>query len=352
MKRFSAILAIAILVSSCGTGSENIASKSESRTFPKTVWERGKIPAFVDPESLRQRIDPELQLYADAPAVQSAVIVYRGRIIYEKYAPVVSQASIARSFSIAKSFLFAAVGIAIEKGIMSLTDTHLYGGWSKSDTRSRISVEHLLHMESGLEWEEDWDTGDPLVLLKNPNGAAAFAAEKKLIHEPGSHFNYSTGNSAILAAYLTQKLGGTQNLQRFMKEELFQPIGITSTTLTLDKTGVWVGGVGANSTPRDFARFGWLFANDGKWENTQIIPAQWVKFAGESTATTSEYGAHWWTLEPDTISALGIYGQAIVVNRKLETVVVVTSMPGSEQDRGFSLALNLVREISPTANVG
>ena len=103
-------------------------------------------------------------------------------------------------------------------------------------------------------------------------------------------------------------------------------------------------------TPRDFARFGWLFANDGMWNGQRILSSDWVRYAAKSSATTTEYGSHWWKLEPDTLSALGIYGQAIVVNKKLETVVVVNSSPGSDQDRGFSLALNLVREISPTAN--
>jgi CubicO group peptidase (beta-lactamase class C family) len=113
---------------------------------------------------------------------------------------------------------------------------------------------------------------------------------------------------------------------------------------------VWVGGVGANSTPRDFARFGWLFANKCIWNGDRILSSGWCDLAARSAKTTAEYGSHWWKLEPDTLSALGIYGQAIVVNEKLETVVVVNSSPGSEQDRGFELALSLVREISPSAN--
>jgi CubicO group peptidase (beta-lactamase class C family) len=135
-----------------------------------------------------------------------------------------------------------------------------------------------------------------------------------------------------------------------MNKHLFTPLGMTSTQLVLDKTGVWVGGVGANSTPRDFARFGWLFANNCIWNGDRILSSGWCDFAARSAKTTAEYGSHWWKLEPGTLSALGIYGQAIVVNEKLETVVVVNSSPGSEQDRGFELALSLVREISPSAN--
>jgi CubicO group peptidase (beta-lactamase class C family) len=108
--------------------------------------------------------------------------------------------------------------------------------------------------------------------------------------------------------------------------------------------------VGADSTPRDFARFGWLFANDCIWNGARILRSSWCDLASRSAKTSAEYGSHWWKLEPDTLSALGLYGQAIVVNEKLETVVVVNSSPGSDQDRGFDLALNLVREISPTAN--
>lgn len=350
MKRLLVPIVLAGVLTSCGVGTENARSGPQSRTFPGKQWEKGVIPEFVDPESLRQRIDPELQLYEDAPAVQSAVVVYRGRIIYEKYSPLYTKDTVARSYSIAKSILFTAIGIAIDEGYLNVSDSNLYDGWSKDDPRSKITVDQMLHMESGLQWEEDWDEGDPVKLLTHPQGAAHLAANKTLLHAPGTQFNYSTGNSAILAAYLTKKVGSTQKLNTFLREKLFIPLGMFSTSLTLDKAGVWVGGVGANSTPRDFARFGWLYANDGRWNDQQIVSSKWALFAVQSSATTDEYGSHWWKLEPDTISALGLYGQAIVVNKKLETVVVVNSSPGSDQDRGFSLALNLVNEISPTAN--
>ena len=350
VKRLLAFCTCAVLLSSCGSGSESALTLPQKSTFPGKEWEKGAIPQFVDQESLRQRIDPELQLYEEAPAVQSAVVVYRGRIIYETYSPLYTKDTVALSYSIAKSVLFAAIGIAIDQGLMRVTDTHLSPVWSDTDPRSKISVENMLHMESGLEWGEDWDTGDPLQLVKYSSGAAAFAAEKKLLNAPGSKFNYSTGNSAILAAYLTQKVGGTVALRSLMNKHLFTPLGMTSTQLVLDKTGVWVGGVGANSTPRDFARFGWLFANKCIWNGNRILSSGWCDLAARSAKTTAEYGSHWWKLEPDTLSALGIYGQAIVVNEKLETVVVVNSSPGSEQDRGFELALSLVREISPSAN--
>ena len=350
MKRFLASCACVALLSSCGAGSEMTMTGPQESTFPADEWEKGVIPEFVDRESLRQRIDPELQLYEDAPAVQSAVVVYRGRIIYERYSPLYTRNTVARSYSIAKSILFAAIGVAVDQGLIQLADTRLSPVWSNSDPRSKISVENMLHMESGLEWDEDWDTGDPLQLVKHPSGAASFAAEKRLLSSPGSNFNYSTGNSAILAAYLTLKVGGPAALEMMLKKHLFTPLGMTSTELSLDKTGIWVGGVGANSTPRDFARFGWLFANNCVWNEKRILSSRWCDLAFRSAKTTSEYGSHWWKVEPDTLSALGLYGQAIVVNKKLETVVVVNSSPGSDQDAGFGLALNLVKEISPFAN--
>lgn len=347
MRRIAALCTCAVLVASCGAGSESPGGETLGKTFPGTEWETGVIPGFVDQESLRQRIDPELQMYEEAPAVQSAVVVYRGRIIYETYSPLYSRETVALSYSIAKSILFAAVGLAVDDGVIRLSDTGLSPLWGKDDPRSEISVENLLHMESGLEWGEDWDTGDPLQLEKHPSGAAAFAAGKRLLTAPGSKFNYSTGNSAILAAYLTRRVGGPEALTKLLQSRLFAPLGMTSTRLTLDRTGVWVGGVGADSTPRDFARFGWLFANKCRWDGLQVLSAAWCDQAFEASSTTTEYGSHWWKIEPNTVSALGLYGQAIVVNPTTETVVVVNSSPGSDQDPGFSLALNLAREISP-----
>ena len=176
VKRLLAFCTCAVLLSSCGSGSESALTLPQKSTFPGKEWEKGAIPQFVDQESLRQRIDPELQLYEEAPAVQSAVVVYRGRIIYETYSPLYTKDTVALSYSIAKSVLFAAIGIAIDQGLMRVTDTHLSPVWSDTDPRSKISVENMLHMESGLEWGEDWDTGDPLQLVKYSSGAAAFAA--------------------------------------------------------------------------------------------------------------------------------------------------------------------------------
>src|SRR5258706_7483558 len=105
---------------------------------------------------------------------------------------------------------------------------------------------------------------------------SAYAATLPLASKPGTVWHYSTGTAAILAGIIIDTLGSEQAAEHYIRTRLLAPIGITSTRFAHDQSGRWFGGFGADSTPRDFARFGLLYLRDGVWNDQRILTARWV----------------------------------------------------------------------------
>ena len=99
-----------------------------------------------------------------------------------------------------------------------------------------------------------------------------------------------------------------------------------------DGSGRWFGGLGADSTSRDFARFGLLFLNDGVWDGQRILPEGWVDYSHTPSATNPQYGAQWWMLHPDSFEARGLFGQIILVSQPNDVVIVINTTQGGDAD--------------------
>jgi CubicO group peptidase (beta-lactamase class C family) len=141
-----------------------------------------------------------------------------------------------------------------------------------------------------------------------------------MVAQPGAVFNYNTGDSQLLAAILEQATD--MPLQRFARIWLFEPLGIPSSRWywTSDPQNIAFGGGGLHMTPRDMAKFGYLYLEGGVWQGQQVVPAEWV----EASVEPAQYGYQWWKLSGGGYAALGYMGQRIVVIPDLDMVVVVT----------------------------
>lgn len=353
--RVPVVLAGLILLASCGTGTESPSLTDDEQPlqeveYPVDDWKTAPVPDVVGGEAeLMSVSDPWFTGGAPDPGVMSVLVTHAGRVIFERNAPDARTDTPVPSWSVAKSVLGAAVGVAVEKGIISLDDASLNPAWPAGDPRSRITVAQLLHMASGLEFNESWDPGeDAARLLTHPAGAAAYAATKPLLSAPGTRFNYSSGDSALLAAHLSRRLGGEKLLESFVRDNVLAPIGVTKVSFDLDAAGDWPGAVGLNMSARDYARFGLLFVRDGSWAGTQVIPSSWAEYSRTVGVAGSSYGAHWWMQTYPVFSADGLYGQLIVVDPSTTTVVVVTSRTGADFSSGAQLALRLTGTMSLT----
>ena len=260
------------------------------------------------------------------------VVVKGGEIIYERYHPLDSPDRATSSFSVAKSFTSAVVGMLIGDGRLDLEAPAPVEEWqANGDPRGEITLEDLMRMSSGLEWEEEYSPGGlPLQMLQAPH-AAEIPISQELVAAPGTEWEYSTGTTAILAEIAADELGGGDALDTYVHERLLDPLGMTSTVLSEDSTGTWLGGLGADSTSRDFAKFGLLYLRDGVWDGERILPEGWVDASHSPSPTNPTYGLQWWMFgPPGTFSAEGLFGQRIIVAPELDVVIVMTSTQGGD----------------------
>lgn len=304
--------------------------------WPTQSWPMGPVPDGVDVVALEQVIATAFAPQ-DVGIVEAVVAVVGGRLVlnvYNEWDP----AEPHHSWSMAKSFTQAMLGVLVDGGALDIWGPAPVPEWSDpADPRHAITIDDLLHMRSGLQWNEEYSGTSDVVQLVAPGvvaDRAHYAASKPLVDEPGSTFYYSTGSSAILARVVADQVGYGEAGIAWADEHLFAPIGITTVQHNLDATGVMSGGSNFDMTALDFARFGYLYLRGGRWDGRQVVPEAWVDYARMPIADTPEYGAHWWVpgtdpayLErfPTMFAARGFGGQRLYVIPELDTVLLVLS---------------------------
>jgi CubicO group peptidase (beta-lactamase class C family) len=265
-----------------------------------------------------------------AGRLRSILAVHEGAIVYERYHPLDPPDTILNSFSVAKSFTSAVVGLLVDDGVLDPAAPAPVPEW-EGDDRADITLEHLLQMRSGLFWEEVYGEGGTLGTMLTSPDWAGWAIEQELEAEPGERFEYSTGTTAVLAEIVADQVGGPDALEEFMWTELLDPLGIQSTTFVEDSTGQFAGGLGFDSTIRDFARFGYLFLRGGEWDGDQILSTEWVDYSATPSPGLDVYGAQWWLDGPDgNLIAKGLFGQYILVVPDRDLVIAANATQGGD----------------------
>lgn len=284
-----------------------------------------------------------------------AVLVLRdGQLIAERYAAGFDAATPQLGWSMSKSVTNLLVGRLVQEGEVDLADDQLREEWT--DERADITVEDLLRMTSGLEWDETYDLGTPITqMLYGESDMGAFVAGQPAAYEPGTHQQYSSGSTTLLCAVLAERTGAGADLPR---RALFAPLGLSSAVLEPDAAGTPVCSSYLWATPRDWAAVGQFALQDGVWNGERLLPEGWM---GTSTTVvdveTEEegYAAGWWanqkpdgslvepSLPADAYFAEGHDGQWIVVVPSADLVVVRLGFSPEVEDVGaVDLAAELV----------
>jgi CubicO group peptidase (beta-lactamase class C family) len=283
----------------------------------------------------------------------SLLVVRHGRIVAEAYyAPY--QAGIPHDLrSVTKSIVSTLIAIEIRDGLLDSVDHPIVDLFSDrqimnvDDNKRAMTVQTLLDMTSGIEWQEKNYTRDETIMrmYRSPDHTA-FVLNQPMSGPPGKQFYYNSGNPYVLSALITKKTG--QNAFEFAKKELFAPLGISNVRWDrLDAQGVTDGEAGLYLTPRGMAKIGYLYLRHGIWDGTQLIPASWVDRASEGKIPAT-FGLHyanlWWSMpEKGAFMALGRHSQMIVVLPKLDIVAVMTGF--MRDDEYYPLA-RLITDIS------
>jgi CubicO group peptidase (beta-lactamase class C family) len=274
--------------------------------------------------------------YAFQPGknTQGVVVTRHGTLVAEWYEEGRDATSYAGSWSMAKSFTSALVGIAIEEGKIKGVGTKLvdyYPEWAGSP-RADITLENVLHMSSGLEWVEDYNVGnandsDVVTLVFTTDSPLAYVVAKPLEKPPGTSWRYSSGDTLLLSGVIQKATG--KRAGDYAQDKLFGRLDMTNAEWWRAKTGETLTYCCVDMTSRDFARFGLLYMQHGTWDGEQIVPAAWVDASLTSAPTYEGYGYQWWLegktdsrLPADLFMANGHDGQYIYVVPSLDLVVV------------------------------
>lgn len=281
------------------------------------------------------------------------IIVKHGKIVSEIYRNKTNASTHFISFSMAKSFTSTLIGLAVADGhIHSIEDQiTAYVPELKGTAYDGVTIREALMMRSGADYDERYDFDHPGLasaafeesLVRNRARFASFAAVLTRGYPPGSRFNYSTIETAVLGWVLERAT--KQHIADYMAEKLWKPAGMESYGFWIldgsPRTGREFNGAGFNAVARDYARFGLMMLHDGKAQSRQVVPAAWVKEATAPRETKPVapdsplgYRYQWWTLPgTDAYLALGLQGQFIYVDPASDTVVVKLSYfpPGNEE---------------------
>jgi CubicO group peptidase (beta-lactamase class C family) len=281
--------------------------------------------------------------------IDSILIVRNGYLVFEEYPRFYNSETRHNIHSCTKSFTSALMGIAIEEGYIEGVDSKLVDLLPNrtianlDERKQAITLEHLLTMTAGLEWDE-WT--EPYNSPLNSHYKMWFASDNvqyvldlPMQYDPGERWVYCSGATNLIGAIITEATG--TSLFDYAVEKLFTPLGISPADVfwPTDNQGLYWASGGVEMLPRDMAKFGYLYLNNGTWDDEQIVPEEWVQ---QSAATLrpfdilTGYSYQWWTYTNDianSYTARGYQGQFIFVVPSLDMVVVFTSsVPPDESE--------------------
>ena len=299
---------LAVGVSEDAIRKQDIAAAVSQKKLPEDLpWPEGNgeiaetLPAGVDEKKLSKALD---NAFAESGSkklkyTRAVLVVYDGRIIAERYAPGFDRNMPLLGWSMSKSITNALVGIMVKKGKLNLNEPASVPEWQKEgDPRGKITLDQLLRMSSGLEFGEVYKPlYDATRMLYGSSDFAAYAAAKPLSAPPDTKWSYSSGTANIISRIVrTEADKSYRNSYTFMREELFDKIGMQSVVPEPDPSGTYVGSSYTFATPRDWARFGLLYLQNGMWNKERILPEGWVRYSTTPTsgAPIGEYGALFW----------------------------------------------------------
>ena len=321
----------------------NIADPTSDDYWPTAGW-RNSTPEDLGMSSarLQEMID---HITAADLDVHSVIVVRHGYVVLEEYPHpyqgqprTMSYQDTHYLYSVTKSFSSCLIGMAIHQGYIANTSQTVLSFFpdktfsNMNERKEQMTLWDLLTMRSGLPWDETTypfndARNDVYQVNFNSSGGVQYVLDRPMEYDPGTVFLYNTGASHVLSG-IVQETTDMTTLE-FASESLFTPLNISPVYWPSDAMGVNFGGFDLQLRPLDMAKFGYLFLNNGTWEDEQLLSAEWVQNTTSTVtmlSSTHGYAAQWHTM-PDLgiFYAAGLYGQYIFVSPAHDLVAVFTS---------------------------
>jgi CubicO group peptidase (beta-lactamase class C family) len=323
--------------------------------------EETSLPVGVDAAALEAASDWAFDRASPEQVTLSLMVVHRGRILHERYAPGVDVTTRTRTWSTAKSIASTLIGMLVDEGRLDL-DEPLGITWlpearaPEADPRREITLRHVLNMSSGLETVDnrglEYATGSGLAYWAGSSSIVG-ARSRGLIREPGTYWDYENYDTLLGVYAMKLALGDEQAYREFPRRRLLDRIGMRNTLISTDRFGDFVLSSQVYTNARDLARFGLLYLNEGVWNGERLISEEWIDFVRTPAPATAEvgnmYGGQWWLVPDgrddvpkDAYSTAGNRGQYVVVVPSHDLVIVRRGLDYGRQ--GFD-RWDLTREV-------
>lgn len=303
----------------------------------------------MDVEKLR---DLDSHIKSHYKNINGIVIVKNGSIAFEHYYNGYRDSDVHHVASVTKSVVSALVGIAIDQGYIRSVDEKVLGYFPEYEVadedflKKAVTIRHLLTMTAPFpfSWKEgDTRSHEPLDRLRRQKDWTKYCLN--LLGQKGQlgQFQYYTAGTHLLSAIMTKATG--KSMVAYANQELFRPLGMTEIpddemeSFSLDAVfgkdiqgwakdpqGITAGGFGLTLTPRDMARFGFLYLNQGKWDQKQVVSHAWI--LESLSMNRNHYGYLWWLKDENNLfsfSALGAGGNVICCIPEKDLVIAIAS---------------------------
>ncbi len=353
MKRALLVIAFVSILTACDDmligNDKPVVSLQENLSSPPALndgWEVSDLSSQnIDAARINRLIET---LQSNPRNIHSLLIIRNGKLVTESYFDGWNRDRLHALRSDSKSFISTLIGIAIDKGLIKDVNQKVFDFFPeyadlRDNQKDQIAIRHVLTMSAGLQWDEltyfdQEDDRNDSYAMERSNDRIRYLLGKKVVKTAGSYFLYNSGMPVLQSAILKKATG--EPVDDFARKNLFEPLGITNYFLRVSDDG-YVAVAPLFLRPRDMAKLGQVFLDDGKWKGKRIVSSDWVTTASSaildntssfpSSRPGTGYGYNWWiekfTVNNEvvqTFAAEGSGGQFIFVIPRLNAVVVFT----------------------------
>jgi CubicO group peptidase (beta-lactamase class C family) len=303
--------------------------------WPTTQWQT----STPEEQGMDSAALARLVQFGSSRSFDSLLLVRHGRIVLDAYYAPYSADIPHVINSATKAVIGTLIAIAVKDGLLDSPDHPMLDFFADrsianvDDKKKAITVQHLLDMTSGFDWEEGIEGGreQSLIDFGRSSDQIKFVLDRPMSNAPGEVFNYDSGNPHLLSAIISKLTGMTA--RDYGVARLFDPLGISAPNWPHDHQGLSTGGGGVALQPRDMAKIGYLYLRNGQWEDKRLLPPSWVERVSHATVNMNasvdpglRYSNFFWAL-PDkhVYMAVGDRCQVIMVFPELDMVAVTTA---------------------------
>ncbi len=301
-----------------------IESGEQARYLPKDTHDFGQLSYQID------NVSYDLDDFMQHNHVAGLLVLKDGEVRLERYGLGNQPHHRWVSFSMTKSVVSLLTGAAIADGYIGSVEDPVtdYLPQMKGSSYDGVRIRDVLQMASGTDWNEDYadpesdvasSPGDMLELMH-------FLGSKQRIAEPGTRFNYNTGETNLAGAIVRAAIGN--NLSAYLSEKIWKPWGMGADAYWMSHgpNGGELGGCCIAATLRDWGRLATFVLNDGQLDDgTNVLPPGWMQESTAPSPASDQYGYLWWLEDNGAFRASGIFGQGVYFNPDEKLAIVVFS---------------------------